>query len=1282
MTDRYAWAVDGRSGRGGRAADRMAWALGRSAPPQASAVPAPAGGPGVSGLDTRGLAPLLDANLWQPFGPTTTLRGVIDSDVRVAGRVNDIALSADGTRVYAVSALGGLWYSADSGVSWEPVGGWRASNAATVAGSSNSLTGGALHVRFGANEGADEVWLGTGEALPGGRRDLGFVGNYGGVGVLHRVGPVAAVRANPLADPWGAAQAQQRAAVGGQPAYAGLDGQGVFRILENPAAARDLLAATTSGLHRHNPAAPAGTDPWSLVIVPAWEAALPGASAAVAVTDVAWTPATGTHGARVWVTVVDALGAGLDGLWLSTDNGATFTQVALPGLPATPPRLVIGWHRNHPDVLYVLCTGPTLWRVDGTLAPPGTGPASVVNLPTTLFGRGNDISFYAIAAAVDPSNNARVMVGGAAVTSPIDAATAPSPSFAAAMYLLTVAPAGAPGTFSTDYVMPADAGPNDATWVGSEVHADVHRIVWEVSVAGVDQVWVGTDGGVSRSLRSGARGTYAATSAGMSVSEPGFLANHPLSPGPVLAGMQDNGTQLRIGEGVWRSVVRNGDSGGVAFEPGNPGRFVAQTITSTWHDDAGQHLTPTFRLTSNPGSAFQVEDGQATFYSYAAAIRTVGAGAVTRLAVGTDRVWFTEQWGASNWDGAVWRRQWVTLPTATDPRAGDVQPPAAPNALAQDQLPPGPPPWTTFGATPGIRVLRWQSPTVLLAVTEGTVHSLTDPGGGAAWALAAVATRAALPVGGAPAVVPAPAAGPNLPAYGSYNDLAVDPTVAGAFYLATGHPLEPLWWWDGATCHPTTLGTVPPGTRSPAYSVVVDPTTPTIVYVGTTIGVWRGTLTPPAGGNPPRWVWAQFSNGLPEAAVQDLGIGVYPRQGGAAPLRLLRAALQARGLWEVDLDVPGPQQTYVRVHPYDTRRLLPTPLADPMHLPTNRRRTWQLDWAYERNRDHRTGGGAPRAHPDGTAFTSFLWHSSPDIWCRPTPVSAAPGAVPLPQGLPWQAEPADRFWLWSLQTAVRALPVAQFPDAPLVVPDGRWTAWWVQRLRAIRAAFVPALPNPAAVAVGRVDDALWNQAQVQAGFWTPPWTTPEPSEADLVERVLGMATPRTVSINAAAVRAASTAVLRRRYVVDVCVHHRGRVPAAAGDVAVVLLRFVLPGTASAWNAVAAPDIAGLAAALDALPADTSGGPAPGALPGYVPAGGWAFVDASRPARRPRQVVMAGLAQVVGFDADFSADPLNTDVLLLALVHRRGEPVTLPAGPLSAGVLASSHAAARSVRVRS
>jgi hypothetical protein len=625
----------------------------------------------------------------------------------------------------------------------------------------------------------------------------------------------------------------------------------------------------------------------------------------------------------------------------------------------------------------------------------------------------------------------------------------------------------------------------------------------------------------------------------------------------------------------------------------------------------------------------------------------------------------------SNWDGVAWRRDWVTLPTRKDPRSGDK---STGVALTQDQLPAGLAPWTNPGFTGGIHVLRWQSPTVLLAVTDGTVHSLTDPGGTAAWALAQVATRAALPVGGVPSPPPPPVAAASLPGFGRYNDLAVDPTVAGAFYLATSHPLEPLWWWDGAQCHPTTLGSAPGGTSSPAYSVVIDPANSKIVYVGTTIGVWQGTLTPPAAGSPPTWSWTQYSNGLPEAAVQDLAITpAYPQPGGGDPVVLLRAALQSRGLWEVDLRKPSTEQTYLRVHPYDTRRLVPTPPANPLTVAGKPRRSLHLDWAYERNRDHRTKAAAAAPHPDGTAAADFLWHASPDVRCRPTPVATAPGAVPVPPGLPWSVQPADQFWLWSLQTALRALPPAQFPDAALIVPDGRWTPWFRQRLKKIRPALTPSLSG------GTVDAALWNNAAVQAGFWTPPWSTPEPAEADLVERVVGMATPRVGSVKGAAVLAAATGVLRRRYQVDVCVHHRGRHDAAAGDVAVVLFRTVLPVDPTTWAAVAAPDITGLAAALDGLPADTSGGPAPNALPGYAPPAGWAFADAARPARRPRQDVGPGNPRVVTFDADFSADPAGTDVLLLALVHRRTDAVALPAGALAVAVPTSAHAAALSVR---
>src|SRR5581483_9629323 len=51
------------------------------------------------------------ANQWTPLGPSVLLAGQADGRPRVAGRVRSLRASDDGQRVYAGSALGGLWYS-------------------------------------------------------------------------------------------------------------------------------------------------------------------------------------------------------------------------------------------------------------------------------------------------------------------------------------------------------------------------------------------------------------------------------------------------------------------------------------------------------------------------------------------------------------------------------------------------------------------------------------------------------------------------------------------------------------------------------------------------------------------------------------------------------------------------------------------------------------------------------------------------------------------------------------------------------------------------------------------------------------------------------------------------------------------------------------------------------------------------------------------------------------------------------------------------------------------
>jgi hypothetical protein len=1226
-----------------------------------------------------GDGPNADRDLWLPLGPAGTLRGQADSDPRVAGRVRDLKVSRNGQRAYAVSAMGGLWYTNTAGAHWEPVGAWAmVTNPADLAAASHTLSGGAVHVRFdpGNDPEEDEVWVGTGEPSRSGQVpfETGFgAGQFGGVGILHAKGPVARNPAEALVDPW-TREAQPRPAAGPTPAYPGLRSQAVYTIVADPAAGpaaeRHLVAATSRGLHERSGAA---ADPWSLVRVQAWDNLQPGISATINVHDAVWQPATAAHPARLWVTVVDAV-AGLTGLWVSNAGPGgigPFTPVALPGIGAPVNRLGLAADPTAPDVLYVLGSGPRLWRVDDLT------PAVVTPLPNRLFlGSDNaDRSGYNLAIAVDPGNINRVIVGGGAAQSPHDR------SHAAAMYRLTLGALGAPGgvaTYPTDYATGEAA---DDTWIGAEVHADVHRVRWSL-VAGASHVWVCCDGGIFRSTAAGDEGTFASRSTGLAVTEAGWIALHPLSDGVVLTGVQDNGVQLRIGEGVWRRALDFGDCGGVAFDPGTPGRFVAQANLSFWDDDGNGGISPTIRRPPNTvadAAAFGTEHTASRFYSNAAVVRR-GDG-VTQLAVGTTRVWYSEQWGRSFLDGNVIRRHWDTLPSAgpaapTDPRAGDTN-----DALTNDfGALAGPPPGGIDWGT-GIHILRWAGPDRLYVLQRGAVHRLDrNPPVTGQWTRTTILTRAAPPAVAAAPVWPVAAA--VLPPIGALNDLAVHVAAAGphgSLYVATSHPLEPLWWFDGtATWHPSRLGTQPTappaggpipirerGIRAPAYSVVLDPDDPATVYVGTAVGVWRGVLTLPG----PTWEWTPFNSGLPEAAVQDLAVGTWPTDIG--PLKLVRAALQARGIWEVEPDQDVAPATFLRVHPYDSRRVTPTPTADPMWHRPKFEREWPLDWADRRNRDHRTGAGEPRAAPDGTQAGQYHWHASPDIRLRPAPRAAGDPAVPAPPDLPWTELPRDRFALWSLQTALRTID-------PLVTPEGRWTFWFRERLRAIRVRLgIDAGPRGQA----RVSAALWNHAQVQAGFWAEPWAEGGPTELDLVERIVGMATPRTGGPAARASSPAGAAVLRRRYLVDVCLHHRGRTPVGAAEMAVVLLRRQLPANATTWaglGPITLPVGAGLlllGADLDDLP------PGGGALPDrlVLPAG-WAVADPGTAVRRPSRTTATGSPQVVTFEVDFSAAPARSRWLLVALAHSTADPLRLGGADLRSMVLGSRHAGARSVEV--
>jgi hypothetical protein len=111
---------------------------------------------------------------WVPIGPSITISPDGETFARSTGRVRDIKVNSDGSRAYAATGKGGVWYTDDGGATWAPVGGW-ANRVRTAGGLSNAQACSSLLVSFGAatatSNGVDQdfVLVGTGELAGWGR---------------------------------------------------------------------------------------------------------------------------------------------------------------------------------------------------------------------------------------------------------------------------------------------------------------------------------------------------------------------------------------------------------------------------------------------------------------------------------------------------------------------------------------------------------------------------------------------------------------------------------------------------------------------------------------------------------------------------------------------------------------------------------------------------------------------------------------------------------------------------------------------------------------------------------------------------------------------------------------------------------------------------------------------------------------------------------------------------------------------------------------------------------
>ena len=1065
--------------RGAVGADPLREALGVRRRQQAEeAAPPPAAVAARGRRGERAAPDLGQPHLWLPIGPSVVLTGQAGGRPRVAGRVRDLQVASDGLRAYAATANGGVWFTDDAGESWRPLGGWTTTGTPPpIDRPSGVLACGCLLVRFGASAATDEVFVGTGELTPL-VRGRPFSDNSG-VGVLHATGPATS---DIFAAPW---------TVEGT----NLANSGVFRLAEDPPTQTTLVAATSAGLWTRS-GGPTAT--WTQVAAAPFGGAT---GAALICTDVRWVAASGATPERLWVAVRDDAGVS-SGVYVSANGVAgPFNPIALPALGTAPglmamSRISLAPAPSDASVMYALGEGDQVWRFDNLAA------VGVERIPPGLLGTQSD---YDQAISVHPTRPERIVLGGSTVKA--------DGIWSASLYLGSVtAPAAGRWQFGFT-TLAAGADPTtDASFIGNGVHADIHAARF-VTVGARTELWIGCDGGVFRSLRGNddnrqVRNSFAARNNGMATLECGYVATHPAVDGHVIAGCQDNGTLERLGVTLWGRPFGDGDGGGVVFDPVAPDHFIAQVTRATFRASHASFSQPVFR--STPKTASEKDESKNTqFYTGLDAVLVPGAApataATSRIAWGSWRVWMSADSGAS----------WRTLKSLADPlKVGSQE-------IVSDAC------VTTGGARDlsrgAVVACRWASPTRLYVLCANEVLKFELVADAAATSgLRATPTPLAKqgthkkedPAAATDTTSP----GQRLPEIGSWSDIAVhDPARGphGSFYVAaTGDPATPamdtVWWFDGTDrWHATGLRTNPDATKrvpAPAYAVVVDKTDRNTVYVGTAVGVWRGVFDPGA----TTWNWFSMNNGLPEAAVQDLAL----HDEAATGQRVLRAAIQARGIWEVDLAQPMlGARTMLRVHAWDTRRQNPASLTDPRQ-------------------------------PIPNALLS--WHASPDVRVRPRRGSKPPNPT---AAFPWIGASPDAYGLWVFQTALHV----RGSGDPLVKPDGTWTPLFDARLRAANGNS------------NRITQALWNTI-VGSGAAFPdayaePWNGSEPSEADLFELIVDRAPPGGSPV--------SLAIGRVHAKVDVQVHHRSGVAVDANQVKVTLLRRDVTGTADpAWAALA------------------------------------------------------------------------------------------------------------------
>ncbi len=395
----------------------------------------------------------------------------------------------------------------------------------------------------------------------------------------------------------------------------------------------------------------------------------------------------------------------------------------------------------------------------------------------------------------------------------------------------------------------------------SHVHPDQHA--FDFGGANNNVMYFGNDGGVYRALNgtSVSNGSCTATNPFQnlnanlgSFSQIVNFAQHPTDPTILLAGLQDNGSPLlhplSYPGTKWKGI-NAGDGGFNAIDPANPNTYFTTTATNSGtvidRCTQGSNCANNSSQTTVVTSAKYSGDETAFYMPF-----MLDPADTSRIILGTCRVW----------------RGSISGPTLTA---------SSNNFSTSDSTPCG-------GSDSKIRALAAGGPSagssanVIYAATESAPDA---PAPGHIFTTANA-------VGGVTSW--ADRTGNINRSEFDISSVAVSPHDASgqtAYITIMGFGASHVWKTTNAGA--TWIDRTADLPDAPANAIVVDPTNPDRLFVGTDIGVF---VSVDDGAS-----WAELGTGLPTVVVSDLKIF---NSGG---VQRLRAATYGRGVWDIAL--PG-----------------------------------------------------------------------------------------------------------------------------------------------------------------------------------------------------------------------------------------------------------------------------------------------------------------------------------------------------------------------------------------